>query len=471
MYGVDLADLADLTGATGAAGDVVVVPLPTLLVGSAVWASLPRRLVLVGVGDSGTTALRTAGAALARAVTGRVLTTVGLEARRTRGQDSVPGVTAFVEGALLASTSAYRQKSSAPPPRLDSLTFAAGKDAERVGRSADEGVALARGTMIARTLAATPAAVATPAWIADRAVELADAEPTLTVEVHDETWLAEQGFASVVAVGAESPNPPRLVVVTHDPDQAATTPASGEPRTVVVVGKGITYDTGGLALKPRESMVAMKTDMTGAAVALATVVTAARLGVGHRVVAVLPLAENAIGAAAYRPGDVVRTWDGTTVEIGNTDAEGRMVLADALAWAADTLEPDTILDVATLTGAATAALGRTHAALFTADDVAAAALSAVGETAGERVWRLPMVADYAAALDSAVADVSHVSTDPTMRAGAVTAALFLERFAHGRRWIHLDIAGPARSPKASRELPTGATGFGVRLLTRWLRDL
>jgi leucyl aminopeptidase len=467
MYGVDLADLAELTGASGAAGDVVVVPLPKLLAGSSIWSPLPRRLVLVGVGDSSPTAMRTAGAALARAVTGRVLTTVGLEVRRTRGSEGVPGAAAVVEGALLASTHAYRRRSAEPPARLTSLTFAAGAAAERVRRSVEDGATLARGTMIARVLAATPADVATPAWIAERAVELAAGEGSLTAEVHDEGWLAEHGFASVIAVGAESPSPPRLAVVTYEP--SADDPSDVGTSTIAVVGKGITFDTGGLALKPRESMVPMKTDMSGAAVALATVVTAARLGLPQRVVAVLPLAENAFGGAAYRPGDVVRTWDGTTVEIGNTDAEGRMVLADALAWTADTLHPDVIVDVATLTGAATSALGRTHAALFTAQDDDAAALAAAGESAGERVWRMPLVADYAAALVSEVADVSHVTTDPTMRAGAVTAALFLERFAHGLPWVHLDIAGPARSPKARHEVPQGATGFGVRLLVGWLR--
>ncbi|TGO06193.1 leucyl aminopeptidase family protein [Serinibacter arcticus] len=476
MYGIDLADLAELTGATGAAGDVVVVPLPKLLAGSSIWSPLPRRLVLVGVGDSGPAALRTAGAAMARAVTGRVLTTVGLEVRRPRGSHDVPGAAAVVEGALLATASAFRRKAASPPARLTSLTFAAGTAAARVTRSVDVGETLARGTMIARVLAATPADVATPAWIADRAVELAAGEGRLTVEVHDERWLAENGFASVIAVGAESPSPPRLVVVTYEPSTAGTgTDAgagagrTGDASTIAVVGKGITFDTGGLALKPRESMVPMKTDMTGAAVALATVVTAARLGIGHSVVAVLPLAENSFGGAAYRPGDVIRTWDGTSVEIGNTDAEGRMVLADALAWTADTLRPDVLVDVATLTGAATSALSRTHAALFTPQDDDAAALVLAGEAAGERVWRMPLVADYAAALHSEVADVSHVTTDPTMRAGAVTAALFLERFAHGLPWIHLDIAGPARSPKARHEVPQGATGFGVRLLVGWLR--
>lgn len=242
-------------------------------------------------------------------------------------------------------------------------------------------------------------------------------------------------------------------------------------RHVVLVGKGITYDTGGLSIKPREAMVPMKTDMAGAAVVLAAVLGAAELAIPHRVTALLPLAENAVGASAYRPGDVVTVRGGATVEIANTDAEGRVVLADALSWAASDLEPDVLVDVATLTGAASLGLGRGHAALFSADDALVAELGAAAESTGERVWRMPLVEEYRGALDSEVADLRHVPSDSRVSGGAITAALFLREFTGGRRWAHLDVAGPARSQRQSGEVPKGATGFGARLLLRWLEAL
>lgn len=493
-YGIDLADLAELTGATGKAGEIVTVPLPRLLAGTAQWRDLPRRLVLVGVGDGTSADLRLAGAQLARAAAswGRVLTTVPLVDRETRG-DRDGGDVAFVVGALLASHTAYTRKTGEPARRLSRLGLATlattgTTAAAELAEAADRAVALAAGTAIARTLAATPADVATPEWLADRARELVEAVTAqaagssgtgssgtagetldLTIEVHDERWLASHGFGGMLAVGSGSVNPPRLVAVGYDGRRGTRRAPQGP--TVAIVGKGITYDTGGLALKPREGMATMKTDMTGSAVALATVLTAARLRLPVRVVGVMALAENAFSGSSYRPGDVVRVWDGTTVEIRNTDAEGRMVLADGLAWAAQTWDPDVLLDVATLTGAAGLALGRGMGAVLTPRDALAGALELAGRETGEELWRLPLVADYRAALDSDVADVAHIATDPHVSAGTVTAGLFLERFTGGRPWAHLDIAGPARSAKARGEIPEGATGFGVRLLVRWLASL
>jgi leucyl aminopeptidase len=238
----------------------------------------------------------------------------------------------------------------------------------------------------------------------------------------------------------------------------------------VLAGKGITFDTGGLAIKPRQSMVAMKTDVAGAAVVLATVLAAAELRLPHRVTALLPLAENAFGASSYRPGDVVEVYGGTTVEIADPDAEGRVVLADALAHADADLDPDVLVDVATLTGAAALGLGRQHAALYTGDDELARGLTDAGLGTGERVWRMPLVEDYRPALDSAVADLRHVPADPP-GAGSVTAALFLREFVGRRRWAHLDIAGTARSERDAHEVVKGATGYGARLLLRWLEAL
>ncbi len=227
----------------------------------------------------------------------------------------------------------------------------------------------------------------------------------------------------------------------------------------MLVGKGITFDTGGLSLKPREGMVPMKTDMSGAAVVLATVLAVARAGLPINVVAVLPLAENAIGAAAYRPGDVVRTYDGTTVEVRNTDAEGRMVLADALAWARAEYQPRVVVDVATLTGAATLGLGRGHGALFAPDESLATAPSAAGSVHGEELWAMPLVEDYRESLRSDVADIAHIATNDHVKAGAIIAALFLQRFVGEVPWAHLDIAGPGRAGSAAGTRGAGRHGL------------
>ncbi|CAA9391719.1 MAG: Cytosol aminopeptidase PepA, partial [uncultured Quadrisphaera sp.] len=317
----------------------------------------------------------------------------------------------------------------------------------------------------------TPADVATPAWLAARAGELAGERPAREVEVVGAAALRERGLGGVLAVGAGSVHEPCLVVARYEPPATVRRSDGAGVLHVVLAGKGVTFDTGGLSVKPRESMVAMKTDMAGAAVVLAVVAALAEDGTcPHRVTALAPLAENALGGASYRPGDVVTAFGGRTVEVANTDAEGRMLLADVLALADAELAPDVLVDVATLTGAATQGLGRGHAALYTGDDELAAALGAAGAATGERVWRMPLVEDYLPALRSSVADLRHVPED-SPGAGSVTAALFLREFAGARRWAHLDVAGPARAEKERDEVPKGATGFGARLLLRWLEAL
>jgi leucyl aminopeptidase len=463
-YGIDLAELAERAGLTGAAGEAHVVHLPRP-VGTAVslpWDGLPLRVVLVGIGDGGVAALRRAGAALARAVRGlgAVATTLGDDP----GGDASHVATltrAFVEGYLLA---AYRiptvATQEAAKPAADLVLL--GRDGQRAGAAVVAARTAASATWLVRDLANTPSNVKNPAWLADRARALGT-DAGLDVEVLGPRELAREGFGAILAVGAGSASSPRLVVLRH-------TPAEPGGRHVVVVGKGITYDTGGLGIKPRESMAAMKTDMAGAAVALAVAIGAARSGSVHRVTAVLPLAENHFGGSSYRPGDVVTTYGGTTVEVTNTDAEGRMVLADGLAWAA-TQEPDVLVDVATLTGAARIALSAGIGALYGTDDELVAALAAAGEATGERVWPMPLVEEYAGAVDSDVADVRQSAADPKLGAGSVFAALFLRRFVGEAAWAHLDIAGPARSTKDQDEVSEGATGFGARLLLQYLADL
>ena len=207
----------------------------------------------------------------------------------------------------------------------------------------------------------------------------------------------------------------------------------------------------------------MKTDMAGAAVALAVVLGAAQARATRRVTAVLPLAENHVGASSYRPGDVLRTYTGRTVEVANTDAEGRLVLADALGFAVRELAPDVLVDVATLTGAASLGLGRGHAALYATDEPLAGALEDAADATGERVWRMPLVEDYAGALRSDVADLRHVPLE-SPGGGSITAALFLREFVGDVPWAHLDIAGTARATADRHEVTAGATGYGARLL-------
>lgn len=459
-YGIDFAELAHRADLTGSAGEahVIDLPRPHGRSGALPWAGLPERVVLLGVGNGDDRALRRAGSALAKVTRGsdRVLTTVGGASDNGR---------AFVEGYLLANYTQISQQTGEPAPGpARQLTLLGNHSADTVP-AARIG---AQATWLARDLTNTPSNLKTPQWLADRAQTLAKSAG-LESRVWDREALAADGFGAILAVGAGSASEPRLVTVSYVPTSADGSPDL-EATHVVVVGKGITYDTGGISIKPRPAMVPMKTDMAGAAVALATVLAAHESRVAHRVTAVLPLAENHFGADSYRPGDVLTMFDGTRVEISNTDAEGRLVLADALAYADAHLEPDVLIDVATLTGAASVGLGKGYAAVFSPDDALLTELKVAAQQTGERIWHMPLVTDYASSLSSTIADLSHVPHD-SPGGGAITAALFLKEFVGERRWLHLDIAGPARADSDKHEVTAGATGFGARLLLRLLENL
>jgi leucyl aminopeptidase len=326
---------------------------------------------------------------------------------------------------------------------------------------------------LARDLANTPSMIKSPEWLADEAVTVA-MEHGLSSRVWREAELAAGGFGGILAVGSGSVHPPRLIELSYHPPQyqaAPDQPTRAQParvdRHVVLIGKGITFDSGGLSLKPNDGMKLMKTDMAGGAAVIGAMSALGRLGVRARVTGLVAAAENMPSGTAMRVGDVITHYGGQTVEVLNTDAEGRLVLADALAYADDALAPDLVVDLATLTGAARVALGTSIAALYATDDELATALLDAGTASGDRLWRMPLAGDYRGGLDSPVADLANVARAGG-RAGSIDAALFLREFTGGRSWAHLDIAGAARATSDDGENTKGATGFGTRLLLRWL---
>ena len=331
-----------------------------------------------------------------------------------------------------------------------------------------EASVIASALYTARDLIHTPSNIKNPLWMAQEAKKIAG-DKGLAISVLSGKELAK--FGGLRAVGNSSPNPgPRFIEITYVPNGSARS-ASALPH-IVIVGKGITFDTGGVSLKrPYEFMTAMKSDMAGAAAALATISALPDLQPQVKVTVLMMCAENALSATSQRPSDVITQYDGTTVEIINTDAEGRLVLADGLGYAVEKLDPDYLVDIATLTGSATLGLGRQYAALYTRDTKLAQELVAIGESSGERVWHMPLVDDYSDSLDSDIADLNHAADKGDYSAGSVTAALFLEHFVGESRWFHLDIAGTGRSETDTGENAKGGTGFGVRFFIDWIVSL
>lgn len=416
-------------------------------------------LAVIGLPEGGEDALRYAAGSAVRQLAGTAAVALDLPAEG----DAQLG--AVLEGAALGAYAftEYREKSRA-----------ATKDpvgsVEVLGAASDSGALIARATAIAeaaalvKDLVNTPPLDLYPETFAERA-QAASSDLPVTVTVWDEEQLAVEGFGGILGVGQGSTRPPRLVKVAYSPD--------GAERHLALVGKGITFDSGGLSLKPATGMVGMKYDMTGAATVLGVVLAAARLALPVRVTAWLCLAENMPSGSAIRPNDVLRIRGGRTVEVLNTDAEGRLVLADGLVAASEE-QPDAIVDVATLTGAAMVALGTRYAAAMGSDDLVDQVLTA-GKESGELLWPMPLPGELRATINSDVADIANANPGNTA-GGALLAGVFLQEFV-GRigdaddapriPWAHLDIAGPAKSPAA----PYGFTGKGpsavsVRALIR-----
>jgi leucyl aminopeptidase len=311
------------------------------------------------------------------------------------------------------------------------------------------------GALFARDLVAEPSNRLTPTLFAARLRALA--EEGLKVEIHDAAWLKREGFGAMLGVARGSANPPCLAVLRWK--------GTIDAPPVAFVGKGVTFDTGGVDIKPAEGMWEMRADMAGAAAAAGAMLALARRRSPAPAVAVLGLVENMIGAAAQRPSDVVRAVDGTTIEVIDTDAEGRLVLADCLAWTRRALRPAAMIDLATLTGSIVVALGHHRAGLFASDGALAAQLAAAGEAVDEKLWPMPLDEAYAEALKSDIADVKNCVAE-RFQPDACHAAAFLKRFVGDTPWAHLDIAGVELRHEADALGPEGASGFGVRLLDR-----
>jgi len=447
-FEINLQDELSFFSPTGKPGEIFEIPVSAQ-------DCVTDRIYLTAIGDATTPAFRIAATAIARKVRGKNSTVYS--ACAVNKTDIAAHAISLTMGAYLWSL-----KSGKP---ADVPTFLVASDDKEIVNAAH---VYAKAVARARDMVHTPSNIKTPAWMATQAQAFAKSNG---LKVSVLSGKALKDFGGLCAVGNSSPDPgPRFIEVSYAPKNRKNSVAA-LPH-VVLVGKGITFDTGGVSLKrPYELMIPMKSDMAGAAAILATLTALEELQPNVRVTALMMCAENAISATAQRPSDVIKHYGGTTVEVINTDAEGRLVLADGLAYADINLDPDYLIDIATLTSSVTLGLGRQFAAMYTRDDKLAAQFVKAGADSGDRVWRMPLIDDYKDSLESDVADFNHNASTAKYSAGSVTAALFLEHFAGKRRWLHLDIAGTGRSEVDAGENPKGGTGYGVRLLTQWIMSL
>jgi leucyl aminopeptidase len=425
-------------------------------------------VLAVGLGDRDDFTLeraRVAAALAARRAGGLEATSLAL-AVPDEGEAAEVGA-ALVEGATLASyrfdrfktkkeNSGEENSDEEPDKRLESLLLL---DDASIAEAAEAARVTAEAANEARELQHLPSNVATPSYLAERAKEIANELDSVSVEVLDRKAMVEKGMGGLEAVSAGSDEEPRLIVLRHE--------RGGEGETLGLVGKGVTFDTGGISIKPAQGMEEMKMDMSGAAAVLEAVEAIARLEIPVNVLAVIPATENMPSGHAIKPGDIITQLNGRTVEVNNTDAEGRLILADALAYAVE-LGADRIVDLATLTGAVLIGLGSTYAALISNDDDWAEQVAESAERTGELAWRLPLHEEYKQLTKGDVADLTNASAK--RKAGTIYAGSFLEEFVDGKPWVHLDIAGTAWD--VGREyVGKGPTGYGVRLLVDLVRTM
>lgn len=422
-----------------------------------------RRYLVVGLGEEGNdarVALRAAAAKAIRVAERQSADRVAIGVPPVGDAGALARATA--EGALLGG---YRFDRYLSDPRkirakVKQVELAVDAPVGGVRKPVGAGEVVARAVCLARDLVNEPPSEMNPGRMS-RVARAEAKKAGLQARVLGVPELKKLGMNALLAVARGSSEPARVVHMTYKP--------KGKSKgRVVLVGKGVTFDSGGLNLKPGNFMLHMKSDMGGAAAVLATMTALGEIGCKYEVHALLGLVENMTGAAAYKPGDILRTYSGKTVEIGNTDAEGRLVLADLMAYAAKRLKPDHMIDVATLTGAVVVALGPHCIGAFSRDDAFCDALVEAGRSAGETLWRMPMFDDYLDLLKDGPADLTNVGG---RYGGAITAALFLgEMIPREQSWIHLDIAGPAFYEKETAEVAFGGSGAGVRTLLGWFES-
>jgi leucyl aminopeptidase len=405
--------------------------------------------------DAGAERLRVLAAVVAKEAGRREVFSLAWALPELAGEDEV-SAEALVTGTILGAYNfdQFRGKDADEKPGLETLILLA---SDGVAAAAETARVIAEAQNRARDLQATPANFATPAFLAGRAEEIAAGSEKLSVEVLDRAAIVAKGMGGLAAVGQGGPEEPRLIVLRYD--------GGGDGDRLGLIGKGVTFDTGGISLKPGAGMAEMKFDMSGGAAVLETVAAVAELDLELDLIAVVPATENVPSGTAIKPGDVITQFDGKTVEVNNTDAEGRLILADALAYAIEQ-GADRVVDIATLTGAVVIALGSTYAAVISNDDALAAELAEASEATGELTWRLPLHDEFREMMKGTVADLSNLASK--REAGTITAAAFLEHFVGETPWAHVDIAGTGWD--TGREYAAkGGSGYGVRLLTELAR--
>jgi leucyl aminopeptidase len=400
---------------------------------------------------------------------GRARDAVFLHHLVTDRRPNAENVRAAAEAAVLATfrSPAFGEKGRGTGGSLARITLLdpePGRTASGLAHAARAGLVVAESANLARRLAELPGNHLPPRLLAAAALAVKK-ETNLQVTVYEEDWIRKRGMGALIGVAQGSAEPPRFIVIEHQPRRRA---ASSKPKRrrphVALVGKGVTFDTGGISLKPREDMERMKYDMSGAAAVLGALRAASLLDLPLRVTGIIPTVENMPSGTAIKPGDVLLSMAGKSIEVVNTDAEGRLILADALAYAAE-LDPDCIVDIATLTGACRIALGSAACGLMGNDPDLIEELQLAGDRSGEAAWPLPLFNEYA---DDITSDVADLKNSGGRAAGALTAGTFLRAFVGERPWAHLDIAGPAWVEKDKDYLKCGSAGFGVRLFTRFL---
>jgi leucyl aminopeptidase len=429
-----------------------------------------HRLLVLGLGEESkldAEALRrAAGRAVQRAsaVRAKSLALLVPSFRRPAAADAAQ---ALAEGAVLGGyrSDAYREKPKDGPGDVTEVTFVFPRlrDASAARRAASLGATLAESQNLARRLSNEPANALPPEALAREAKRVAK-ETGLGVRVLDPAEMKRRKMGAILAVGQGSANPPRLIVLEHEPGRGRGT---RRRPTLCLVGKGVTFDSGGISIKPAQGMEEMKHDMSGAAAVIGALRAAAEIDLPLRVVGVIGAVENMPSGSAYRPGDILRSMSGKTIEVVNTDAEGRVVLADALHYAVAEYEPDAVVDLATLTGACVVALGSWATGLFGNDERLIESIRRAGDGTGERMWPMPLLDEHREAMRSKFADIKNTGG---REAGASTAAAFLSHFVGETPWAHLDIAGTGWTDKVGPYQPHGGTGVPVRTLVQWMRD-